>query len=189
MALAALCRLWGHEYSGAPSDISKIDGLRAASMRGNLNELEQLNRPAVLRLRDRKGHEFFALLTTLDNNTASLEIGNTTRTIARAVLERQWSGRYELLWRAPPFSQSTIWPGDRGPAVAWLKSRLGVPHVESAGDEITPFYDDSLVNRVKTFQLERGILPDGTAGTATLLHLGSINDPAAPTLTRVPVPV
>jgi murein L,D-transpeptidase YcbB/YkuD len=58
--------------------------------------------------------------------------------------------------------------GSRGPRVAALRARLGVPE---SGDE----FDDDLVERVKRLQASHGLDVDGIVGPATLeaVHLGA----------------
>lgn len=185
MAYAALFRAWGAEYPlidlFAPAEHL---ALRPRTARGGLAELRQLNRPAILHLRDRKGREFDATLTALDDDAATLVVGATQRSIAVQALATQWPGQYTLLWRLPPGVRENIWPGERGPAVDWLRRQLalalGRPVVAMANAE----FDEELMNEVKQYQRAQGLLPDGAVSGETLVRLSGVNDPAAPTLVR-----
>jgi general secretion pathway protein A len=185
LAYAALFREWGADYQGAdPCLQAETLGLRCRAGRGGLDELRKSNRPAVLSMRDRQGHEFFATLTALTPETATFAIGTTTATVALSALASQWSGYYSLLWRVPPVTQSVIRPGDRGPAVEWLSRQLAQVQgraVETRGDWV---FDETLVRQVKQFQLAQGLIPDGSAGPVTLVRLAILADQAAPKLSR-----
>ncbi|HEV7821865.1 MAG TPA: AAA family ATPase, partial [Burkholderiales bacterium] len=182
LAFAALFNAWGVEpleINGAPPEKT---GLRCRTARGGLDDLIKLNRPAILTLRDRRGRELHATLTTLTDETATVAVGTTTRSVARRVLVKQWSGDYSMLWRLPPFAQRTIWPGQTGPEVLWLRQQLALAQGDPEKATAEPMFDDMLVNEVKQFQRERGLLPDGAIGVQTLIHLSGINDSAAPEL-------
>jgi general secretion pathway protein A len=118
----------------------------------------------------------------LNDETATVAIGSTTRTVAQHVLVKQWSGDYAMLWRMPPFAQDKIWPGESGPAVVWLRQQLALAQGDSQTATADPLFDDALVNEVKQFQRERGLLPDGAIGMQALIHLSCITDRAAPDL-------
>jgi general secretion pathway protein A len=184
MAYAALFSAWGAEYPGANGAPAEKLGLRSRTARGGLDELIKLNRPAVLTLRDRRGREFYATLTALDDDAATVSVGTSAQSVAHRVLVKQWSGDYTMLWRLPPFAQENIWPGERGPAVLWLRKRLALVEGAPAEAAEDPLFDDALVNRVKQFQRTHGLIPDGAISVETLIRLSCIADRAAPNLRR-----
>jgi general secretion pathway protein A len=185
MAYAALFRAWGADYQRADAcQQAEGLGLRCRTARGGLNELRQLNRPAVLRMRDDQGDEFHATLLKLGPKAATFAVGNETTTIALGALAAQWSGHYRLLWRVPPDVQGTIRPGDRGPEVAWLSRHLAQVQGRSAETLKDLMFDDVLMHQVKQFQLARGLIPDGTVGPETLIRLAAAADQTAPKLYR-----
>ena len=181
MAYAALFRAWGADYRGGdPCRQAEGLDLRCRTERGGLAELRQLNRPAVLRMRDGQGQEFHAALLNLGLQSATFAVAAKTRTVALAALAAQWSGYYSLLWRLPPAVQGTIRPGDHGPAVAWLRKQLAQGRTpETTAD---PVFDEDLVRLVKQFQLAQGLIPDGSVGPQTLIRLVGESDESAPTL-------
>jgi general secretion pathway protein A len=184
LAYAALFRAWGTEYAGANGAPAEKLGLRCRTGRGGLDDLIKLNRPAVLTLRDRRGREFYATLTALDNDTATVTVGTSAQSVVQRVLVKQWSGDYAILWRIPPFAQENIWPGEQGPAVLWLRKQLALAQGVPAETVEDPLFDDALVNRVKQFQRARRLIPDGAIGVQALLHLSCMTDRAAPNLSR-----
>jgi general secretion pathway protein A len=149
-----------------------------------LDELRQLNRPAVLRMRDDQGREFLATLTALDPHTATFAIAGKPRVVALNALAVQWSGQYSLLWRAPQAVQATIRPGERGPAVAWLRGVITQMQGGKAQAIKDPVFDEALMRQIKQFQLAQGLIPDGNVGTQTLIRLLGVTDQTAPKLLR-----
>lgn len=185
LAYAALFQAWGANYQGA--DMCRQAeglGLRCRTARGGLDELRQLNRPAVLRMSDDRGREFFATLTTLGPKTATFTVGGKTRVVTLSALAAKWSGDYSLLWRAPQPVQSTIRPGERGPAVEWLRRLIAQMQGRKAEVIKDPVFDDALMLQVKQFQLAQGLIPDGNVGPQTLIRLVGVADQTAPKLIR-----
>ncbi len=177
----ALFKTWGAAYQGGDVCREAANlGLTCRGARGGLEELRQINRPALLRLRDEQGREFAATLIALGETSATFSVAGVTHTVALAALARQWSGHYRLLWRSPPAVRGTIRPGDRGDAVAWLRAAMNMPAAPADAKEAV--FDAALVGRVKRFQLDQGLIPDGSVGGQTLIRLLGAADPGAPRL-------
>jgi general secretion pathway protein A len=185
IAYAALFRAWGADYRGA-GECQQAEGLglRCRTSRGGLADLRQLNRPAVLQMRDDHGREFYATLTALEDKTATFAVGAETRSVAINALATQWSGHYTLLWRMPPGAHENIRPGERGSAVEWMSKQLAQLQGRVADAIKDPAFDDALARHVKQFQLAQGLVPDGAVGPQTLMHLSSVADQTAPKLLR-----
>ncbi len=187
MAYAALLRAWGADEPGpTPCRQAESMGLRCRTARGGLDELRQLNRPAMLHLRDDLGGEFYATLTALDDDGATFAVGTETRRVALSTLVTQWSGYYTLMWRVPPEVGDNLRPGQRGPAVDWLARQLARVQDKEAETPKDAVFDESLVRQLKQFQLTQGLIPDSALGPQTLLRLSGIGDRTAPKLLREP---
>jgi general secretion pathway protein A len=187
MAYAALFRAWGSDGPGQSSCRQAGGlGLRCQTARGGLDEIRQLNRPAVLRLHDERGLEFYATLIALDDRGASFVIGTETMTVALSALASQWSGYYTLLWRAPPKLSEKLRSGERGPTVDWLAGQLARVQDKAAETPADAVFDEALVRRLKQFQLAQGLVPDSALGPQTVMRLSSAGDQAAPKLLREP---
>ncbi|MGP1684621.1 MAG: peptidoglycan-binding protein, partial [Giesbergeria sp.] len=185
LAYAALFRAWGADYQGGDACRQAEGlGLRCHSARAGLDELRELNRPAVLLLRDGQGRSFHATLSALDGKTATFALGAQTRTVAIGALAAQWSGQYSLLWRMPPDARENIRSGERGAAVAWLARQLAQAQGRAAEPGADPLFDQVLLGQVKQFQLAEGLIPDGVVGPRTLMRLASVADETAPKLSR-----
>jgi len=72
-------------------------------------------------------------------------------------------------------------PGDRGPAVAWLRARLDD---ESSIAPDPARFDAALGERVLAFQQAHALTPDGLVGQQTMLKLDLLAGPG-PRLTRI----
>src|SRR5471032_29359 len=181
IAYAALFRAWGADYDGADACRQAEGlGLRCRIARGGLDELRELNRPAVLLLRDGQGREFHATLSALDDTSASFALGARTRTVAIGALALQWSGQYTLLWRVPPDAHENMRSGERGPAVAWLNRKLAEAQGRAAEPGKDTLFDQVLLRQLKQFQLAEGLVPDGVVGPRTLMRLAGMADKTAP---------
>ena len=183
LAYAALFRAWGADYQGGDAcKQAEGLGLRCRSARGGLDELRELNRPAVLLLHDAQDREFSAMLSALGDRTASFVLGAQSRTVALGALAAQWSGQYTLLWRMPPEAHDNIRLGEHGPAVAWLARQLALAQGRVTDPGKDPLFDQALLRQVKQFQLAAGLVPDGVVGPRTLMRLAGVADKTAPRL-------
>ncbi|MBI4291002.1 MAG: AAA family ATPase [Betaproteobacteria bacterium] len=185
IAYAALFRLWNLDYQGGDGcqEAERL-GLRCRAARGGLDEVRQLNRPAVLQMRDDRGQEFHAALTALDDKSATFALGAESKVISLGALAAQWSGRYTVLWRLPGEARENIRQGESGPAVQWLSRQLAQLQGRAVDTGKELLFDDVLVRQVKQFQLAQGLVPDGAVGPQTLMRLSAVADQAAPKLRR-----
>ena len=53
-----------------------------------------------------------------------------------------------IFWKRPAGYRSTVTRGMQGPVVGWIADKLAIPY----GDAPPQVYDETLINRVKTFQ-------------------------------------
>ncbi len=182
LAYAALFRAWSADYEWADAcRQAQSLGLRCRSARAGLDELRQLNRPAVLVMRDDRG-PFQAALIALDDKSVTFVIGAETATVALGALAAQWAGQYTLLWRLPQDARETIRAGERGPAVQWLIGQLALASGQVADTGKAPVFDDAVEGQVKEFQLAQGLIPDGMVGPQTVVRLAGVGDRSAPEL-------
>jgi general secretion pathway protein A len=148
-----------------------------------LTELRQLDRPAILTLSDDDGRDYYAVLTGLNDMTASLQVDGIADKVSLAVLARRWNGDFRTLWRGPAGFRTSVLPGARGPVADWLAAQLAVidgvptPPAGTVADE----------PRVRRFQVMPGLKPDGIAGPQTLMRLASAAGVVEPRLQSLPV--
>ena len=187
MAYAALFQAWQADYreGGDPCRQAEAVGLRCRTARGGLEELRQLNLPAVLYLLDNKGQAFYATLTKLEGESATFVTGTETRVISLGALASQWSGNYTLLLHLPLAVHDNIPIGAQGPAVQWLSRQLAQIQGRTLATSTASIFDDDLKRYLKQFQLSQGLIPDGAAGPQTLARLGAMTDQTAPRLSQL----
>ncbi len=189
LAHGALFQAWGLAYrDGAPCSQAEAERLFCRDEYGGLDHLRGLNLPAILFLRDQARGAFTATLLHLDEHSATLVVGGQTQRVSLAVLAQQWEGQFRLLWRSPPSLQGTLRPGDRNEGVAWLDRQLarvqGVQPRSVEGEAM--LFDDAIAGRLRQYQLDQGLIPDGSAGPQTLIRLISATDPEVPKLNGPP---
>ncbi len=124
MAFQALFKQWEIPYKnkGDVCQQAQAQGLRCMKGLGSLSSIMKLNSPAVLKLFDDQGKEFYVTLTMIKGRTATIEVGDERRTVDLKEIEHRWLGNYTLLWRVPSNYRGDIHPGMTGPDVHWLDS-------------------------------------------------------------------
>ncbi len=187
-AFQSLFKQWNIPYdSKGDIDACKqvlVHGLRCMDKPVIFNDLIHLNRPAVLRILDDKGQEFYATLTALEGQKATCIVNNETRTIDLKELEKKWTGEHILLYKTPENYKGTMYPGHKGSEVGWLDKQLSVVQGRKQQTRKTPVYDEKLVGLLKQYQLSEGLEPDGVIGSQTIIHLNNATGTDEPALKK-----
>jgi general secretion pathway protein A len=176
MAYQSLLKQWDIIYNpdnGSACQQAQAQGIGCLKAQGSLSSLIHLNRPAVLKLFDDQGREFYALLTALRGQTAIFVVGTETWTSDIKEIEKRWLGDYTMLWQMPPDYKGPIHPGQRGMVVQWLDRQLSLIQGRSTQPRTSLIFDETLVRQVKKFQLAKGLVPDGIIGPQTIIHLNT----------------
>lgn len=188
LAFQVLFRKWGisSQISEDVPPCEQAISYNLSCLKGldNLNGLSKLNRPAVLKLFDDQGREFYIALTGLQGEKATVESGNETRIVDVKDIEKKWHGDYILLWNLPPDYKGEIYPGSKGINVDWIDIQLAVIQGRKARKQKLITYDYNLVRQVKKFQLTEGLAPDGIVGPKTIIHLNTAAGNTAPKLVQ-----
>jgi general secretion pathway protein A len=186
LAFQDLLKLYGIDYQpsgeGTACKAAETVNMRCLFARGGLSELRYVNQPAVL-VMDGNGKEqpYHALLAALHEDSATFVIAGAARRVALSDMAQQWSGRYVLLWYAPPGFGDALSAGSRGPGVPWLRQALA--RLQGGDAQGPSWYDAELAARVRAFQLAEGMVPDGVAGAFTVIRLNMRLDQSLPRLT------
>ena len=189
-AFTTLFKLWGIRYTmdgTDPCTQATQHGLACLTERGSLGQLRLYNRPAILILTDTTGGSHEVVLTRLDGEQASIDLGKATHRVGDGELSSYWMGDYVMLWRPQADPVQTLSAGMRGAGVRWLRSSL--EKVEGVADAdagpATDVYDASLTSLVRQFQRNHRLTVDGVAGVRTQVALaGALNSPGSPLLTQ-----
>jgi len=188
-AFTTLFDLWGIHYTmdgTDPCTQATQHGLACLTERGSLGQLRLYNRPAILILTDAGGGSHEVVLTGLDGEHASIDLGKSTHQVGAGELSTYWMGDYVMLWRPEAAPVHTLSPGMSGNGVLRLRRSLeklaGVPDPGSPSN----VYDASLTSLVRQFQRNHRLTVDGVAGVRTQVALaGALASPGSPLLTAV----
>jgi len=142
---------------------------------GGLGALRQLDRPAILALRDGDARTVRALLVGLTDTEVTLQAGARRFVLTLPTLARVWRGEFATFWRAPQGWRDGA-DGLAQPTVrVWVERQLDAAGVDGG----LP-----LRERVRVFQLAQGLPPDGLAGPLTLIRLNRIAGVDEPAIER-----
>jgi general secretion pathway protein A len=167
---------------GGNCSLAETHGLRCHTARGGIADLRLLDHPALLRLTDGSHRDYAATLISLDHQEAGLLIGGEARRVALADLADAWAGQFILLWKAPAGFGAQLAPGQRSPAVAWLRQAMAV--IDGVADNGSDVFDSELARRIRVFQLAEGIRPDGFVGPVTAIRINARSNPGGPRLSN-----
>ena len=185
-ALGKLFASWGATYDpsgGRGCDQAAQQGLECLFQKGSWAQLRTLNRPAILTLTDDIGRTHQVLLTSLGEETATIDLGGESRAVSIAGVSRYWFGDFLLLWRPPLAVAKALAPGMRGADVRWLRENLRVAQGLPAAPAGSDFYDEDLARLVQDFQRQHRLNIDGVAGVQTQIVLDTVvNATGSPTI-------
>jgi general secretion pathway protein A len=180
-ALRQLASLWGLAVTASdPCAAAARLNLRCLQTRGGIDDLRQLDRPAVLTLRDNPVIPGYVVLTALDARGATIVApGGKPERIGLDALAARLDGEFTTYWRAPHDWRDQVVAGDRGPDVDWLAQRLAQLYELAAPTANQPL-DAALRKRLREFQAAQHLKADGVAGPKTfirLYQLGGVQEP------------
>ncbi len=190
MAYKALFEEWGESYDESQYRVACNQaltvGLSCLYKLGNLGSLRRLNRPAVLRFLDTDGQEYFATLVGLRGGVAHLLVGGQSEIVSIDELEGQWTGTYTLLWKKPAGYRGAVLPGKSASWLPWLSDHLAAASDRQINADMeggAKVLEGKLLEKVKTFQHDNGLAPDGILGPQTIISLNSaVSGQLLPTL-------
>lgn len=165
---------------GDPCRYAASVGLRCLPGQGGLAELRQIDQPALVRL-ESGGQRFSAVMVGASGDDVRLVVADRSLSLPLAELPRVWGGDYVVLWQPPSGYDRVLREGERSPAVAWVRQRLGAPAARPGEADV---YDAELLSRVTAFQQAEGLASDGLIGPATLIRLRLQNEPGRVRLAR-----
>ena len=180
--LRQLASLWGEQLpAGDACQAGARAGLRCLHSRGGIAELRVLDRPAMLALRDAGGTEQLALLTRLQDDTATLMLDGKQQSLPLAQLAQRSDGSFTTFWRAPRSWRDEVPLGARGADVDWLAQRLAQQRGLPAPAANLPL-DAEMQGQLRAFQQSQSLRADGLAGPKTYIRLMQLGDNAEPRL-------
>ncbi|MDQ7787424.1 MAG: AAA family ATPase [Thermodesulfovibrionales bacterium] len=188
MAFQSLANLWNlnvpvFDETGICS-AARERGLACLHDAASLEGLKDLNRPAVLNLFDDNNREFYVTIISMKDQTAIVLIASQPKEVDLSELKKHWLGDYTLLWKPPEHYREEIHPGSASAGVEWLDRQISLIQGEPEKRQWKKIYDEELLRKVRTFQLDRGLKPDGIVGPLTIIHLYNAEGRDEPVLNR-----
>lgn len=172
-SMQQLMALWQVEYSplvdGTGCNFAASYGLVCRAMKGNWQQLREINRPAILKFSAGLQGEFWGTLKKLSGLDATLIFGEREVTIRIDELSTIWTGDFQFLWQAPDGYLGDIRLGDQGNTVIWLTEKM--KQLVDAQLFTSQVFSKPLQDALKVYQSQRNINADGIAGMQTILTI------------------
>jgi len=170
--------------AGEPCQVAFRFDLRCHAGRGGIYELRQLDRPAVITLRDGRTTSY-AVLVGMDERSVTLlgsgkDAGKRQR-VDLAALAPRFTGEYTTFWKMPRAFRDHLAPGDQGADVDWLAARLAQLGGAAAPPAQQPF-NARTQDLLRSFQAKQNLKADGVAGPRTYMRLNQLTGVAEPRL-------
>lgn len=180
-AMRLLFGTWDVPSLNGQCDDGEGYNLRCLTLLGSLRDLAHLNRPALVELKI-ANLSHFLVVTGAENNALTLASENGTYQLGFPDMLQTWNGSFTILWR-PPAGFRLLQAGDESPLVGLLRTQLQLVDQAEPALSSTNLFDTELAERLKRFQLSRGLRPDGIAGEQTWIHLNTAAGKPVPRLT------
>jgi general secretion pathway protein A len=184
-AFRRLLALWGTALSDDrdPCGQAAKAGLACLDQRGSWAQVKTLNRPAILTLTDDRGQRHRVVLSSLDDKTATLNLGEHNEKVSIDDLSRDWFGEFTVVWKPKTARTRLLSVGMQGDEVRWLRRSLNALAGGASDPEHADVYDQELAIAVQNFQREHRLNVDGIAGVQTQIVLDTaLADPNSPLL-------
>ena len=134
-------------------------------------------------LLDERGQRHRVVLSALDDDYATLEIGDHSQRVPLDELSRDWFGDFTLIWKPKTLRTRELSLGMHGDEVRWLRRSLNALHGAASDPTRSDVYDEDLAIAVQNFQREHRLNVDGIAGLQTQVVLDTaLADPSSPML-------
>jgi general secretion pathway protein A len=184
-AFRRLLALWGTALADDrdPCAQAAKAGLACLDQRGSWTQVKTLNRPAILTLTDDHGQRHRVVLSSLDDQTATLNLGEHNAKVSIDDLSRDWFGDFTVVWKPKTSRTRLLSLGMQGDEVRWLRRSLNALGGVASDPDHADVYDQELAIAVQNFQREHRLNVDGVAGVQTQVVLDTaLADPNSPLL-------
>jgi general secretion pathway protein A len=184
-AFRRLLSLWGTAMADDkdPCGQAAKAGLSCLEQRGSWAQVRALNRPAILTLTDDHGQRHRVVLSALDNQFATLNLGDHDERVSLDEVSRDWFGEFTVVWKPKTAHIRPLSVGMHGDEVRWLRRSLSALQGAASDPERGDVYDEELENAVQNFQREHRLDVDGIAGIQTQVMLDTaLAEPGSPLL-------
>ncbi|MBF0383789.1 MAG: AAA family ATPase [Magnetococcales bacterium] len=151
-------------------NISDIN-LRCVHLSGNWNSVRKLGLPFIIKLISPGNKIHYVVISAIGDRSAKLVFGSEVIEVARDEIFQHWYGGFAILMRPTPEDNTIIKPDSSGLDVLWLREQLEA--IQGVGFNVAKpdYYDAQLRERVRQFQRENHLNPDGIVGLMTIIKL------------------
>ena len=177
--------LWGSTFedrSTHPCDLAGSIGLQCLSEQLALTDLKAINRAVIVQLDLPSSEARFLTVSQLDTDAIVLFAGSEEVRLNHQQFETLYHGSAHMVWRMPPDYHQPLKNGDTGAAVDWLVAQLSLIDGDHPPAGTGYVYDELIEARVRDFQANVGLTPNGIAGPLTWIHLNGVEATDIPTL-------
>jgi general secretion pathway protein A len=184
-AFRRLLSLWGTAMADDknPCGQAAKAGLSCLEQRGSWAQVRALNRPAILTLTDDHGQRHRVVLSALDDQFATLNLGEHNQRVPLDEISRDWFGEFTVVWKPKTARTRLLSLGMQGDEVRWLRRSLNALQGAASDPEHGDVYDEDLAIAVQNFQREHRLNVDGIAGVQTQVVLDTaLAEPGSPLL-------
>jgi general secretion pathway protein A len=184
-AFRRLLSLWGTAMADDknPCGQAAKAGLSCLDQRGSWAQVRALNRPAILTLTDDRGQRHRVVLSGLDDQYATLNLGEHNQRVSIDEVSRDWFGEFTVVWKPKTARTRLLSVGMQGDEVRWLRRSLNALQGAASDPEHGDVYDEELAIAVQNFQREHRLNVDGIAGVQTQVVLDTaLAEPGSPLL-------
>jgi general secretion pathway protein A len=184
-AFRRLLSLWGTAMADDkdPCGQAAKAGLSCLEQRGSWAQVRALNRPAILTLTDDQGQRHRVVLSALDNQFATLDLGDHDERVPLDEVSRDWFGEFTVVWKPKTAHIRPLSIGMHGDEVRWLRRSLSALQGAASDPEHGDVYDQDLESAVQNFQRDHRLNVDGVAGIQTQVVLDTaLAEPGSPLL-------
>ena len=181
-AYASILGLWDKvPYIGLSAcQSAKQQGLACYQQQGNWHSLVRLNYPAVVYLADDNNQAFYGTIVSRQGEQVLLQLNEQQLWVSRDWFNRHFTGTFEILWQAPTNQPKEIGQSANPAQIQWLENSLA--RVTDTSPRLVNRFDAELEQKLKAFQRQHGLTPDGIAGSQTLVQLNLYLSDSGPRL-------
>ena len=175
-AYQALFESWNVEYidfSIEPCDFAQQHGLFCFPGVGDVELLQRLNRPVLLKKNTPNEEDAYLLVKYIDRDEVIVAEQTGEYRVSWDQISQSWRGRYDLLWK-PVTEIKFIRPGMQGDYVKKIDENLSVVFNRPPRLDDYDAYDQSLVKEIVSFQRAQKIPSDGVIGPLTQIYMNNL---------------
>ena len=185
-AFVHLFKLWNNDYlklAGlTPCDKAQAAELRCSQGKTDVSGLKTMNRPVVASFVMPGGERLYGVISAIENDlvgeTITIDFGDRAVSMRTPTYGLRWPGDYLVVWKQGEIIPHSLAFGQLGEDVVELRRLLakagygdGDNDLKGQGDVL---FGPTLRDKLRLFQQDHGLDPDGVAGPKTLMRITGV---------------